>query len=269
MNLVARLRPAVPVAVALAGVLVALAVSSRLLPRRVVLVHLSDTGGAAFAASRGDLGLLGLLLVVGIVLVWLVAAFFLAVTPARHLLVPHAAFWKQPAHRPEMRRRYARYLAVATSASLWFVAALFVLAIVSQEGPLAVWWLPAVISTAYVLFVLVGLVWVFTAGFTPSSSAVTAARAPARTSGETDAAPGARVTPGAQVTPGARSTPGARVTPGARPVPGAARSAAAPPVAGTTPRRGPGGSTLPSADGPRQGPPRPYQPRPRSGGPRG
>jgi len=257
MNLVARLRPALPVAVALAGVLAALAVASRLLPRRVVLVHLSETGGTAFAASRSDLGLLGLLLVVGIVLVWLVAAAFLAVTPARHLLVPHAAFWKQPANRAEMRRRYARYLAVATSASLWFVAVLFVLAIVSQEGPLAVWWLPAVISTAYVLFVLVGLVWVPTAGFTPTSSAGATAQAPARTSG------------GTATTPGPRSRPGPGTTPGARPASGASRPAAVPPVASTTPRRGPGGAAPPSSDGPRQGPPRPYQPRPRSGGPRG
>jgi hypothetical protein len=261
MNLVARLRPAVPVAVALAGVLVGLAVASRLLPRRVVLVHLSETGGAAFAASRSDLILLGLLLVVGIVLVWLVAAFFLAVTPARHLLVPHAAFWKRPANRVEMRRRYARYLAVATSASLWFVAALFVLATVSQEGPLAVWWLPAVISAAYVLFVLVGLVWVFTAGFTPTSSTVTEAKAPARTS---DAA-----APTAGRPSTAAATSGRRATPGARPSPGAERPAAVGSPSGTGPRRASDRAAPPSGDGSRQGPPRPYQPRPRSGGPRG
>ena len=92
-------------------------VASRLLPRRVVLVHLSETGGTAFAASRSDLGLLGLLLVVGIVLVWLVAAAFLAVTPARHLLVPHAAFWKQPANRAEIRRTEFDALSVANAIS--------------------------------------------------------------------------------------------------------------------------------------------------------
>lgn len=261
MNLVARLRPAVPVAVALVGVLVVLAVASRVLPRRVVLVHLSETGGAAFAASRSDLGLLGLLLVVGIVLVWLVAAFFLAVTPARHLLVPHATFWKRPANRVEMRRRYARYLAVATSASLWFVAVLFVLATVSQEGPLAVWWLPAVISAAFVLFVLVGLVWVFTSGFTPSSPAVTAAKAPARSSGAEAPAGGQAAI--------AAATSGRRATAGARPLPGAERPAALASPSGTSPRRASDRAAPPPGDGSRQGPPRPYQPRPRSGGPRG
>jgi len=265
MTLVARLRPAVPVAVALAGVLVTLAVASRVLPGRVVMVHLSETGGSAFAASRGDLVLVGAVLVVGIVVTWLISALFLAVTPVRHVLVPNAAFWKQPANRAEMRRRYARYLAVATGASLWFVSALFVLAMVSQSGPLVVWWLPAALSAAFVLFVLGGLVWVFTVGFVPTSTGVTArtslpgreARAVSRPSASVVETP----RPGPPVVRPSRASPRATAeTP---------RTSAAPPAPSPRPGRAPGRAATPSGDGPRQGPPRPYQPRPRSGGPRG
>jgi len=278
MTLVARLRPAVPVAVALAGVLVTFGVASRVLPGRVVLVHLSETGGDAFAASRADLLLLGFVLVVGIVVTWLVAAFFLAVTPTRHLLVPHASFWKHPSNRAEMRRRYARYLAVATSASLWFVALLYLIALVSQgTGPLAAWWLPAAASAAFVLFVLGGIVWVFTAGFTPpprsAGAAVTRAagreaRGDGRPSAEVVASPGPRSEgprPAGPSPAGPRSPVGRPVTDRPR----AATPATPPPSTAATPRpvpRRPGG---PSADGARKGPPRPYQPRPRSGGPRG
>ena len=265
MNLVARLRPAVPVAVALVGVLVTLAVASRVLPGRVVMVHLSETGGSAFAASRSDLVLLGAVLVAGIVVTWLVSALFLAVTPVRHVLVPHAAFWKQPTNRAEMRRRYARYLAVATSASLWFVAALFVVATVSQSGPLTVWWLPAAVSAAFVLFVLGGLVWVFTAGFTPIPPGV-AARAAASD-------PEARVAsrPSTPVVETLRSGPSAARPPraSARPPSETPRIGTAPPAASPRPGRAPGRPATPTGDGPRKGPPRPYQPRPRSGGPRG
>ncbi|OII22409.1 hypothetical protein [Frigoribacterium sp. MCBA15_019] len=265
MNLVARLRPAVPVAVALVGVLVTLAVASRVLPGRVVMVHLSETGGSAFAASRGDLVLLGAVLVVGIVVTWLISALFLAVTPVRHVLVPHAAFWKKPPNRAEMRRRYARYLAVATSASLWFVAALFVLALVSQSGPLAAWWLPAAVSTAYVLFVLGGLVWVFTAGFTPTPTGVSARAA--ASDQEARVASG----PSASVVETTRSGPSAVRPPRASPRPTAEtpRTGTAPPAPSSRPGRAPGRPQTPTGDGPRTGPPRPYQPRPRSGGPRG
>ncbi|ROS51621.1 hypothetical protein [Frigoribacterium sp. PhB24] len=264
MNLVARLRPAVPVAVALVGVLVTLAVASRVLPGRVVMVHLSETGGSAFAASRDDLVLLGGVLVVGIVVTWLVSALFLAVTPVRHVLVPHAAFWKQPTNRAEMRRRYARYLAVATGASLWFLSALFVLAMASQSGPLAAWWLPAAVSAAFVLFVLGGLVWVFTVGFAPTPAGV-AARGVA-------SAPEARVRsrPPAAAVETPRAAPAARPQrAGAAPVSGTPRTGTAPPVPSPRPGRVPGRPATPTADGPRKGPPRPYQPRPRSGGPRG
>lgn len=265
MNLVARLRPAVPVVVALVGVLVTLAVASRVLPGRVVMVHLSETGGAAFAASRGDLVLLGAVLVVGIVVTWLVSALFLAVTPVRHVLVPHAAFWKKPPNRAEMRRRYARYLAVATSASLWFVAALFVFAMVSQSGPLAAWWLPAAVSAAYVLFVLGGLVWVFTAGFTPTPAGVSARAA----ASDQEARVASR--PSASVVETTRSGPSAVHPPRASPRPTAEtpRTGTAPPAPSSRPGRAPGRPQTPTGDGPRTGPPRPYQPRPRSGGPRG
>jgi hypothetical protein len=265
MNLVARLRPAVPVAVALVGVLVTLAVASRVLPGRVVMVHLSETGGSAFAASRGDLVLLGAVLVVGIVVTWLISALFLAVTPVRHVLVPHAAFWKAPTNRVEMRRRYQRYLAVATAASLWFVATLFVLAMVSQSGPLAAWWLPAAVSAAFVLFVLGGLVWVFTAGFTP-----TPAGAAARTAASDQEAPAAsRASASVVETP--RSGPSAVRPPRASPRPAAEtpRTRTAPPAPSPRPGRAPGRPETPTGDSPRTGPPRPYQPRPRSGGPRG
>ncbi|KPG87219.1 hypothetical protein AEQ27_02735, partial [Frigoribacterium sp. RIT-PI-h] len=256
MNLVARRRPAVPVAVALVGVVVALAVASRVLPGRVVMVHLSETGGSAFAASRSDLVLLGAVLVVGIVVTWLVSALFLAVTPVRHVLVPHASFWKKPPSRAEMRRRYARSLAVATSASLWFVAAVFVLAMVSQGGPLAAGWLPAAVWAAFVLFVLGGLIWVFTAGFTPTPTGV-AARAAAS---EQEARVASR--PSAAVVETPRSGPSAARPPRASPRPTAEnpRTGTAPPAPSSRPGRAPGRPATPTGDGPRTGPPRPYQP---------
>ena len=265
MNLVARLRPAVPVAVALVGVLVTLAVASRVLPGRVVMVHLSETGGSAFAASRDDLVLLGAVLVVGIVVTWSVSSLFLAVTPARHVLVPRAAFWKNPANRAEMRRRYQRYLAVATSASLWFVAALFVLALVSQGGPLAAWWLPAAVSAAFVLFVLGGLIWVFTVGFTPTPAGVAVRTAASDREARVASSPSS--TRVALPKPDASAARPPKVS--QRPTEATPRSGTAPPAPSPRPGRTSGRPETAPADGPRKGPPRPYQPRPRSGGPRG
>ncbi|WP_148061492.1 hypothetical protein [Frigoribacterium sp. PhB160] len=280
------LRAAAPVGLALAGVAVTLAVSSRALPERVTMVHLQDGGGTAFAASRDDLLLVGGLVVVLVVLAYLVSAAALAWTPVRHLLVPHPEFWKQTGHRRELRLRLARWLAVGVAVALWSLAALYVLTMLAQgDGPLSAWWIPAALSGVVVLVQLVGLAWVVAAGFRPETArpassrpaadrAATPGRARADAAGPPARTPATRTPPAR--TPPARTAPGAAAprsgTAGAGSArtgtgTGTARSGTARPGAART------GTARPGAADPtdeKKGPPRPYQPRPRQGGgPRG
>ncbi|WP_423923287.1 hypothetical protein ACPEEZ_04630 [Frigoribacterium sp. 2-23] len=240
-------RPAVPMGIGTAAALVTLAVASRVLPGHVVLVHLEETGGSALAASRDDVTLLGLIVVVLLVGGYLVSAAALAWTPARHVLVPHARYWKTPAHRRGMRRRYATYLAVGVGGAQWFVAALFVLGMVSQSGALAVWWPPAALSVLFVLAILVGVIWVFTVGFTPPG-ATESMRSESVRAGSSRAV-----------------APRAGAAQAATPVSTRASSAVRPTPVARTPSR----TTATSKPGAKP-PARPYQPRPRDGGsPRG
>ena len=255
MTIRTALRPAVPMAIGTAAALVALAVASRALPGHVVMIHLQETGGSAFAASRDDITLLGLVVVVLLVGGYLVAATVLGLTPARHVLVPHADYWKTPSRRRAMRRRFQTYLAVGVGATQWFVAALVVLAMVSQSGPLTLWWIPAAVSVVFVLAMLIGLIWVFTSGFTPPTSATRAAKASASVSSTSPPRP---------------STSGvASSVPAARDASSATRASSA--VRSTEPQRATSATrstSTPRSTTPGGKPPaRPYQPRPRDGGP--
>ena len=260
MTVPPTIRAAAPAGLALAGAGVALLVSWWALPDRVGLVHEPETGAVAFAASRVDLVLVVGLLLVGTLVAYLVCAAFLAWTPARHVLVPHAEHWKAAGRRPEMRRRLAAWLARGFAVAWWSVALELVVTMLAQRGgALATWWLPAAVSGLTVLLLLGGLVVAFTAGFTPdarpaaAAAASAPASAPARASAPTRAGGRGSV---ADATP-ASSRPS---RPGGAPAAPAPTSRAAGP-ASTTAR---GAGAAPAAGVDRPGPPRPYQPRPRA-----
>ena len=204
-RLLGRLRPARPAGAGLLAVLVALLLARAALPERVVLVHLADTGGSALAASRADLLLLAGVLVVGLVLTWLVAAAAVLVVPVRHVPVPHGEHWKAPAHRRELRDRLLHHVSLGVGVVWWSLALQLVAAVLGQgDGPFAAWWIPAAISLATVLVLVVGgLVLLLTAW-----------------------------RPGASPRPARASTPRAVVTLGA-----AAAAAKGAPPSGTSPRR--------------------------------
>jgi len=248
------IRAAAPAGLALAVAGVALLVSWRALPDRVALVHEPEAGAVAFAASRVDLVLVVGVLLVGTLVAYLVCAAFLAWTPARHLLVPHAEHWKAPGRRPEMRRRFAVWLARGFAVAWWSVALELVVTMLAQRGgALATWWLPAAVSGLAVLLLLGGLVVAFAAGFTPDARPARAparASAPARPGREEGRASAADATTASSRPPG----PG-----GASGAPAPAPRAAGP--ASTTAR---GAGAAPAAGADRPGPPRPYQPRPRA-----
>ena len=263
------LRAAAPMGLALAAAALVLVTALQLLPARVVVVHLRD-GATGLAASRSDLLLVASSVLVGLVLAYLVTAAALAWTPARHLLVPHPEHWKAPANRPELRLRLARWAARAFAAAVWFVVALVVLALAGQgDGPLAAWWLPLLVSSAYLLVVLGGAAWAFGVGFAVPT-------APPRAAPVVRPTPGAGAASGLAATP-ARPAPAPRAAPAATagkpaPAPGAARtprpgSATAPRTPSPAPGRRPATGRGAGGDPDGKGPPRPYQPRPTRGGP--
>ncbi|RKR74690.1 hypothetical protein [Frondihabitans australicus] len=139
--------------------------ASKALPLHTIVIWQS-AGHKALAASRSDFEV-GVLVTGAVVLfAYLVAAALMAVVPTRHVLVPHAAFWKAAENRAEMRRRYAVYLGRAFCFTYLFIAAEIVVAIVSQHNrALEVSWLPTVVSLVYVVLLLIYSVWVFADGF--------------------------------------------------------------------------------------------------------
>ncbi|WP_200931992.1 hypothetical protein, partial [Frigoribacterium sp. Leaf164] len=188
MTVPPTIRAAAPAGLALAVAGVALLVSWWALPDRVGLVHEPETGAVAFAASRVDLVLVVGLLLVGTLVAYLVCAAFLAWTPARHVLVPHAEHWKAAGRRPEMRRRLGAWLARGFAVAWWSIALELVVTMLAQRGgALATWWLPAAVSGLTVLLLLGGLVVAFTAGFTPDARPAAAATSAARASAPTRA----------------------------------------------------------------------------------
>jgi len=257
------IRAAAPAGLALAVAGVALLVSWSALPDRVALVHEPETGAVAFAASRVDLVLVVGVLLVGTLVAYLVCAAFLAWTPARHLLVPHAEHWKAPGRRPELRRRLAVWLARGFAVAWWSVAVELVVTMLAQRGgALATWWLPAAVSGLTVLLLLGGLVVAFTVGFAPD-----ARPAPVRPGREARAAaalPAGAAGPGRQAGRGSAAdstTASPRSSrPGDAPGTRAAQPRAGGPASSAPPRPG----AAPAAGADRPGPPRPYQPRPRA-----
>ena len=289
-RLLGRLRPARPAGVGLVAVLVALLLARATLPERVVLVHLADTGGSALAASRADLLLLAGVLVVGLVVTWLVAAAAVLVVPVRHVPVPHGEHWKAPAHRRELRDRLLHHVSLGVGVVWWSLALQLVAAVLGQgDGPLAAWWIPAVISLATVLVLVVGgLVLLLTAwrpGASPRPARASSPRAvvtlgsaagaaTARGASRTDAAPGrpARA-PTAPRPRGAAGTeaPARGRQPAERPRP--ARTTSPPRDTSSWNPDGPAGpAARPGRPGKTRGsggasggdrPPRPYQPMPK------
>ena len=279
MTVPTLLRAAAPMGLALAAAALVLVTASQLLPDRVAVVHLRD-GATGLAASRSDLVLIASSVVVGLVLAWLLTAGALAWTPARHLLVPHAAHWKAAPRRRELRLRLARWAARAFAAAVWFVSALVVLAIAGQSGgPLSAWWLPLVVSGLYVLVVLGGFAWAFGLGFRPDESVAptpSAATVSARSGAAASASP--RPAPARRADPAASSTasvdrPGARAGLGSATGPVVAPRATRPAPPSTVPGRRPTTGRPAGGEPDGKGPPRPYQPRPtrptRGGPPRG
>jgi len=264
------LRAAAPVGLALAAAALVVVTASQLLPGRVTVVHLRD-GATALAASRSDLVLIASALLVGLVVAWLLTAAALAWTPVRHLLVPHPEHWKAAPNRRELRLRLARWTARAFAAAVWYVTALVVVALAGQgDAPLSAWWLPLLVSGAYVLVVVGGFAWAFGLGFAVDDGSPRAA----------SAAPGAsaRASSGVSAAPAApRSTPAARpaaippAVAGARPPRPATgvRTGTGPraPSPRTAPGRRPATGRGAGGDPDEKGPPRPYQPRPTRGGP--
>ena len=167
----------------LLAVLVALLVARSTLPRRVVLVQLAESGGSGLAASRSDLLLVAGLVVVGLAIAWVVAAAAVLLTPARHLLVPHAAHWKAPSRRPVLRARLLHHVSLGVAVVWWSLALQLVATVLAQRGgALAAWWIPAAISAVTVLVLIGGgLVLLLTRWTPPVRSVVepVARRAPA------------------------------------------------------------------------------------------
>lgn len=157
--------------------------ASRALPLHTIVIWQSE-GHKALAASRSDFQVGVLLAGAVVLLVYLIAAALMAIVPARHVLVPHAAYWKQPDHRGEMRRRYAVYLGRAICFTYVFLALEIVVAIVSQKNAvLEVPWLPTIVSLGFVVLLLIYAVWVFVDGFRLPRRPAAQRSAPARVPG--------------------------------------------------------------------------------------
>lgn len=156
----------------------ALLVASKTLPLHTIVVW-QGPGQKALAASRSDFEV-GVLVAAAVVLVaYLVAAVLMAIVPTRHVLVPHAAYWKTTEHRREMRRRYAVYLGRAFCFVYFFIAIEMVVAIVSQHNrALEEPWLPQAVSIAFIVLLLVYAVWVFADGFSVPARPVSQQRVP-------------------------------------------------------------------------------------------
>lgn len=151
----------------MAALALAALIASKTLPTHTVVIW-SAVGKRGLAASRSDFEI-GVL-IVGLVVfgIWVIAGLFLTVMPLRHVLVPHAAFWKSAGNGAEMRHRYATYLSRAIGITYGFLAAEVVVAIVSQKnGLLEIPWLPVIVSLLYIVILLVFAVWVFADGFRP------------------------------------------------------------------------------------------------------
>ena len=152
------------VALVVTGIL--LLIVSRVLPLHAAVLW-GENGRRALSASRSDLVLGSGIAVLAILVLWVVASIVMVLVPARHVLVPHATFWKSSKARVrEMRHRYALYFSRVIALTLFFVSAELVVAIAGQQGgPLALWWVPAFVSLVYVVLLLVFAVWIFTDGF--------------------------------------------------------------------------------------------------------
>lgn len=207
----------------LLAVLVALLVARAALPRRVVLVQLADSGGSALAASRSDLLLVAGLVVVGLAIAWLVASVAVLLTPARHLLVPHAEHWKAPSRRPVLRARLLRHVSLGVAVVWWSLALQLVATVLAQRGgPLAAWWIPAAISTVTVLVLVVGGLVLLLTAWSPTARSATDPAAGSTSAARAASGGGA----GDRVSPLARS----RTGPVAARVPTPATERAAKPV---------------------------------------
>lgn len=280
----------------LLAALVALLVARFALPGRVVLVHLADTGGSALAASRSDLLLVAGLVVAGLAVAWLVAAVLVLLTPARHLLVPHAEHWKAPGRRPVLRARLLHHVSLGVAVTWWSLALQLVAAVVAQRGgPLSAWWIPAALSAVTVLVLVGGGLFLLLTAWTPGArsrvdpvAAQEARRPRAPAAGADDRVPPpartrtapavARAVAARAVAPRGEAavrparptrTTGGRDTSSWNPEPparGPASTGRAPTVRGTNGSRptssGAGGA---AGEGSRR-PARPYQPRPRRPG---
>ncbi|BDZ49897.1 hypothetical protein GCM10025867_21380 [Frondihabitans sucicola] len=161
------LSPLRPLLIGMAALAVATLVASKTLPVHTVVIW-AAAGKRGLAASRSDFEV-GVI-IIGLVVfgVWVIAGLFLTVMPLRHVLVPHAVYWKAAGHGSEMRHRYATYLSRAIGFTYWFIAVEVVVAVVSQKnGSLEVPWLPVVVSLLFIVILLVFAVWVFADGFRP------------------------------------------------------------------------------------------------------
>jgi len=248
-RLLGRLRPARPAGAGLLVVLVALLLARATLPDRVVLVHLADTGGPALAASRADLLLLAGGLVVGLVVTWLVAAAAVLVVPVRHVPVPHGEHWKAPAHRRELRDRLLHHVSLGVGVVWWSLALQLVAAVLGQgDGPLAAWWIPAAISLATVLVLVVGGLVLLLTAWRPGASARPARASSPRavvTLGSAASSAGAP----AKGAPASGTSPGRPTrAPAATRAPGAARPDVPAPGRGAAERPRPARTSSPSRD---------------------
>ncbi|ROQ38384.1 hypothetical protein EDF46_2019 [Frondihabitans sp. PhB188] len=157
----------------MAAVVVALLVASRQLPAHTILIW-SSAGKKGLAASRSDLEIVVVITSLIVIGIWVVASAALAFMPARHILVPHAVYWKGGGRdrTRDMRHRFAIYVSRAIGITFWFLAAEVVAALVSQKnGLLESPWLPVIISILYIIALLVFAVWAFADGFQPPSRA--------------------------------------------------------------------------------------------------
>jgi uncharacterized membrane protein len=165
------LSPLRPVAIGIIAFAVALIVAAQTLPGHTVVIW-DSAGKRALDASKEDFTVAVLVAGFAVLAVWLVAGLILTLMPARHVLVPHAAFWKSAGHVPEMRHRFATYLGRAIGATYGVIAVEVVVAVASQNNAaLEMWWPPVVVSVLFIVILLIFAVWVFSDGFRPPRQA--------------------------------------------------------------------------------------------------
>lgn len=166
------LTPLRPGLIGLVALVVAVIVASRVLPAHSILIWAS-AGKQGLAASRSDLEITATIAGLIVLGAWILGSLAFAVTPAQHMLVPHAAYWKSGGRERvrEMKHRYFIYLSRAIGITFWFLAAEVMVAVVSQKnGLLESPWLPVVVSALYIIGLLVFAVWVFADGFQPAEA---------------------------------------------------------------------------------------------------